>query len=151
LVSEPLAVLLLVHGVTVFANGRDGGGQVVDLDREVGRVAGWIARLKEVYLSVAEFQPRSGVSSAIRPVDGLKPEHISIERECFVGVLHNKCNVVQSHTSRIRHGLIMPVLVRDAHAQPATNGAHRQARGGRLWAKRPEERHPALLYASRSG
>jgi hypothetical protein len=33
LVAEPLAVLLLVHGVTVFANGRDGSGQVVDLDR----------------------------------------------------------------------------------------------------------------------
>jgi hypothetical protein len=117
LIPEPLPVLLVVNGVSVIADARDGRRKVVNFDREMRRVHCRVRRLEEVYLPVAYLKPRAGIVRAIGSIDNRQTEYVSIERQGRIGVVHDERNMVNTSTTRFRHDRIMPVLVRGVHAE----------------------------------
>jgi hypothetical protein len=117
LMPEPLPVLLVVDGMSVIADARDGRPKVVNLDREMRRVHRRVRRLEEVYLPVINLKPRPGIVHAIGSIDNRQTEYVSIERQGRIGVVHDERNMMDTSTTRFRHEHIMPVSVTSARAE----------------------------------
>jgi hypothetical protein len=101
-------VFEVVDPVPLRTDGRDGRGKVVNLDREVRGVHRRVGRLEEVDLAVLKLKPRAGIVGTLGAIDDRQTEHISIERQSGIGVVHDERNVVDASTTGFCHDGIMP-------------------------------------------
>jgi hypothetical protein len=72
--------------------------------------------------AIPKLKPRAGIRRTIWSIDNGQPEHVSIERESGIGVVYDKCDVMNASTTRFQHQCIMPVASLPRHPSLPDNG-----------------------------